>query len=370
VIRLAAGALALALLGGANGCCGCQAPGTFERRDPAPPGPAVTLAPPVLRVLQIGDFGEPTCQQAAVAQGIADAQRRGPFDLAIHAGDNLYPCGPDWYSTQASRCAFSADGNTVDPAYVPPDDPSFREKFEQPLGDLALGGVPVYLALGNHDVTTHPGCVPVGDPTAVSRLKACLELAHQSPLWTLPARHYVLDRGPARFIFLDGNLVDGDYGGFTLQEEIDFLAAASAGCDALPCFVVSHHPAATAGQHGSGFTPTFTARMAALVAAGGGRIRAWLSGHDHDLQHLRTADGMDVFISGNGCRDRPSERFSVVAPAGASLHYATVRWGYAILEASATGFTWRVEDERGSPHYCCAATLNGTWSRCAPVACD
>jgi hypothetical protein len=368
--RVAAAALALALLGGADGCCACQSQLTFERFGPATPGPAPTLTPPVLRVLHFGDFGEPTCQQASVASGIADAQRRKPFDLAIHIGDNLYPCGPDWFSTQASRCTFAPDGNTVTPGYVPPDDPGFRDKFEHPLAELAAAGVPLYLGLGNHDIMTTPGCVPVGDPVAVSRTKACLELAHKSPLWNLPARHYVLDRGPARFIFIDGNLIDGDYGGFTLQEEVDFLAASTVGCDAMPCFVLSHHPAAAAGQHAAGFTQEFRSRVQALETAAGGRIRAWVSGHDHDLQHLRTAGGLDVFISGNGCRDRPSERFTEVAPAGATLLYGTVRWGYAILEVSATGFTWRVEDDSGTPRYCCAATLSGTWSRCEPVRCD
>lgn len=375
--RLAAAALTVGLLGGANGCCACQAPLTFDRRGPDAPGPAVTLAPPVLRVLHIGDFGSPTCQQAAVAAGIADAQRRAPFDLAIHIGDNLYDCGPDWRSTQASRCTFAPDGNTVTPGYVPPDDPSYREKFEHPLAELGRAGVPFYVGLGNHDVRSTAGCVPIGDPEAVARTKACLEVAHVSPVWKMPARHYAFEQGPARFIVLDGNLVDADYGGFTLQQEIDFLASASVGCDTLPCFVFIHHPAAAAGQHASGFNPEFTARMNSLVAAGGGRIRAWLAGHDHDLQHLRTApgvggpNGLDVLISGNGCRDRPSERFTDVEPPGSSLLYATTRWGYAILEVSATGFTWRVEDDHGAPQYCCAAALSGTtWSQCNPVQCN
>ena len=38
-------------------------------------------------------------------------------------------------------------------------------------------------------------------------------------------------------------------------------------------------------------------------------VRAWLAGHDHDLQHLRTATGVDVLVSGNGATARPRERF-------------------------------------------------------------
>lgn len=370
--RATAAAAALALLMGANGCCACASSGTFERRAGAAltPGPPVTLTPPVLRVLHFGDFGDANCQQAAVAAGMADAQRREPFDLAFHVGDNLYDCGPDWRSTQASRCTFEADGSAVTPGYVPPYDPGFREKFETALGDLTSAGVPIYVALGNHDVSTWRSCVPVGDPQAVARAKACLEVAHVSPAWKMPGRHYVVTQGPARFIVLDGNVIAGDYGGFTLAGELDFLTVNLAGCDSLACFIVAHQPAATAGDHTSDFNADFTARMARVEAAGGALVRGWLAGHDHDLQHARTPGGLDVFVSGNGSRDRTGERFDTPAPAGATFFYGTIRWGHAILEVSATGFTWRAEDHRGNARYCCAATLSGSWSRCEPVACN
>jgi len=376
VIRFAAAAVAVALLSGADGCCACSASKPYERRGGAAPGPAVTLPPPVVRALHFADFGDDTCQQAAVAAAMADAQRRAPFDLALSIGDNLYECGPDWRSTQAGRCAFAADQATVVPAYAPPRDPTFESKFEGALDSLSRAGVPVYVALGNHDVATWGTCLPIGDPVAVSRAKACLEVAHRSRAWKMPARHYVVDvpeGGPAplaRFIVLDSNVVSGDYGGFTLADEVAFLTSSAAGCGVLPCFVAAHHPAATAGKHASGFDPEFTARMSQLVAAGGPGIRGWLAGHDHDLQHVRTAGGLDVFVSGNGARDRTGERFDGPAPAGATVLYGSVRWGYAILEISATGFTWRVEDERGSPRYCCAASRSGTWSACDPVLCN
>jgi hypothetical protein len=371
VRRVAAAAAVLVVLGGANGCCACAASKTSERFGASAPKPAVTLTPPSIRVLHFGDFGDPTCQQAAVAAAIADAQRRKPFDVAFHAGDNLYPCGPDWRSTQAGRCTFAADGNTVAPGYSPPSDPIFHENFEDALGTLIAGGVPIYLSLGNHDVSTWTSCLPIGDPVAVSRAKACLEIAHTSPGWKMPARHYVVDQGPARFIVLDSEVVGGDYGGgFALADEIAFLTASTVGCDARPCFVVTHHPAATAGKHDADFEPAYAARMDQLVAAAGPNLRGWLSGHDHDLQHVRTPAGLDVFISGNGSRDRTEERFENTAPPGSTLEYATIRWGFAILEVSATGFTWRVEDEQGTARYCCAATLSGTWSRCEPVVCN
>lgn len=372
-MRLAAGAVALVLLSGANGCCSCSASRLYERRGAAAasPAPAVSLSPPIVRALHFGDFGEANCQQAAVAAGIEDAQGRRPFDLAFHVGDNLYSCGPDWRAAGASLCTFASDGVTVAPGFTPPPDPAFGEKFEDALGGLARAGVPVYLALGNHDVATWRSCLPAGDPVTASRTKACLEVAHTGPAWRFPARHYVVDQGPARFIVIDSNVIGADYGGFTLADEIAFVTASVAGCDARPCFVMAHHPAATAGRHASDFTPAYTDRMAQLVAAGRGMVRGWLAGHDHNLQHLRTPAGLDVFISGNGCRDRTDETFEHAAPGGSTLLYGSVRWGYAVLEVSAGGFTWRAEDERGSPRYCCAARLAaGAWTPCEPVRCD
>jgi hypothetical protein len=376
VTRLAAAAAALALLSGANGCCACASSSTYERRASTPTAPAPVLAPPVVRALHFGDFGDANCQQAAVAAGIADAQRRTPFDVAFHAGDNLYGCGPEWHSPAAARCTFAPDGNTVAPGFTYPFDPSFELKFEGALGALSGASVPVYLALGNHDVSTWRSCRPDGDPARVGRLKACLEVAHVGPAWRMPGRHYVVDvpeTAPvARFIVLDTNVVEADYGGFTLADEIAFLTASVDGCEALPCFVVAHHPPASAGQHRSDFDAGYSPRMSQLVAAGGGRLRGWLAGHDHDLQHVRTAEGLDVFVSGNGSRERTDERFDRTEPAGATLQYGSVRWGHAVLEVSASGFAWRAEDERGSRRHCCAATrdLAGGWSSCDPVACD
>ena len=105
--------------------------------------------------------------------------------------------------------------------------------------------------------------------------------------------------------------------------------------------------------------------MQRLLDAGGGRIRAFLAGHDHDLQHLRTPAGLDVLVSGNGSQGRPGERFQAVS-AGATLLFASVRWGYGVLEVWPGGWRYRFEDERARPVYCCTALGAGT---CQPTAC-
>ncbi len=357
-----AAAAVLALLVGAAGCHGCAGAPTFTVRNGAArtPGPAPTLAPPSLRALHLGDFGDRTRQQAAMASAIETAQRRTPFDLALDAGDLVYPCGPNAAAAGAEACRFADDGATVAAGFTAPADPAFSV-HDGPLA--SLGKTPAFVALGNHDVATGGSCGPADE--AVARTKACLSVAHASPQWTMPARHYAVDRGPARFIVIDTNVVLRDYGGFTLDSEVAFLAAQAEGCAARRCFVVGHHPPVTAGVHRADATREYVARMQRLLDAGGGRIRAWLVGHDHDLQHLRTPTGLDVLVSGNGSRGRPRETFDATS-AGGQLLFASVRWGYGVLEVSTDGWRYRFEDERGEPVYCCTAAGGGP---CDPVAC-
>ncbi len=366
--RLPARALPAALVVAAvlvAGGAACAGTFTVRRGEALAPGPAPAPATGALRVLHLADFGDDTPQQAAVARGVAAAHRRAPFALAVVPGDNLYECGPDATRPGAERCAFAADGNTV---ATPPEgtDPAFARLHEGPLAGLTDPAPPVYLTLGNHDVATWVTCRPLGIPEAeVARRRACAEVAHRSPRWSMPGRHYLVDEGPARLIFLDSNAIYADYAGFTLEGELAFLAAAVKGCDARACFVVAHHPPTTAGGHVKDLDKAGRGeRMARAVAAAAG-ARAWLAGHDHDLQHLRTAGGLDVLVSGNGSRARTDERFER-ASAGGSVLFASVRPGHGVLSVHAAGWSYRFEDPAGQPLHCCAAEGSGP---CRPVAC-
>lgn len=357
-MRGGARAAALLALLAASGCCTCGSPTLTFRSDAArSPAPRPALAPPALRAFHLGDFGDATCQQAAVARALAASHARTPLDLGLAAGDLVYDCGPDATLPGAADCTFAADGNALAPGYVPPPDPSFAVHD----GPLAfLGATPVYVALGNHDVAVGGRC---GGDASAGRTKACLSVAHSAPQWVMPGRHYAFDVGPARFIVLDTNVVPADYGGFTLDDEVAFLRAQAEGCGDRTCFVLGHHPPVTAGGHRDDVS-AYAARVQRLVDAGGGRIRAWLGGHDHDLIHLRTRAGLDVLVSGAGARGRFRERFEPTP--GAELLFASRRWGYGVLEVSPDGWAYRFEDERAEPLYCCVAVGSG---RCEPASC-
>jgi hypothetical protein len=358
------------LLVAASACSGCQGSQPLLARhgaDGQPGGTSSAVPSPSLRVLHLGDFGEPTPQQAVVAGAAAALHARSPFALALFAGDLIYECGPDASRPGAEACTFASDGNTVATPPEGPADPAFA-RHEAALAGLLVGRpVRTVLALGNHDVWSRNDCgvVDLGVEEA-SRRKACISVAHTSPLWSLPARHYLVDEGPARFVVLDSNTIYADYGGFTFEAELAFLAGALRGCERRACFVLLHHPPVTAGVHEGDFkTPERVARMARLEAAAGGRVRAWLAGHDHDLQHLRTASGVDVLVSGNGATARPEERFARTANGG-SLLFASTSWGLGLLTVGEAGWTYRFEDHRGGALHCCTASGDG---RCEPQAC-
>jgi tartrate-resistant acid phosphatase type 5 len=325
-------------------------------------------AGPRLRVLVFGDFGVDSRQQEAVARAMKEEHRARPFDFGILLGDNLYPCGPDLELPGAMDCAFAADGNTVVPGYRPPEDPRFQELFHAPLAGLSLPDgrpLPIHAALGNHDVGYSASCFVGGRlPEQVSRTKACLEVAHQGPNWTMPGRHFVVDTEVARFIFFDSNALAVDGYAFSFEEELAFIKEAVAGCGERRCFLASHHMSVTAGTHRpETLNDVYKERVRRIEETG--RIDAWLAGHDHDLQHARTAPGYDVFVSGSAAKTR-LEKFGPEPAPGARLFFGSTVWGFAVLELFPAGWSMRFLDEQRTPLYCCEA--QGT-DRCEPVAC-
>ena len=349
------------------GCSRCSSP-AFEVR-PVKPEASPPPFPVSLRVVHFGDFGSNTRQQSAVAQAMARFARTTPVDLVLCVGDNLRECGPDLAPPGAAACSFAADGNTVAAGYVPPPDPRFREKFEAPLEGLQRDGkpVPIWLVLGNHDINAGASCGGGDDKVAVSRARACLEVAHRSPQWSMPGRRWVLDRGPARFIAIDSDLFAGDYGGFSFDDEVAFVRQAAEGCGGKACFLVAHHPSASAGEHVQDATPEYLARVKRIEDAAGGKIAAWLVGHEHQMEHLRAPAGYDVLISGNTAWGRPRERFGQLSVAGTQLLFASTAWGFGVLEVGDAGWSYRFVNDKGVPVHCCVATGRGA---CRPVTCS
>ena len=314
-------------------------------------------------MLVFGDFGDDTPQRAAVSAAMAAAHRRAPFDLVLAVGDNIYDCGPDFQLRGARDCAFERDGNTVSPSFRAPYDPRFEVAHElalQPLSPARSASRSATTTSRRAAAAPSTGCLPPARPA--SRPAWRWPTARRSG--RMPGRHYVVDPGPARFVVFDTNLLGGDYGGFTLDGEIRFIADAVLGCGGRPCFLVGHHPPATAGQHKVDLTAAHLDRVARVEAAAGPGVSAWLAGHDHDLQHLVAPAGYDVLVSGNTSRGR-DERFEAAEPAGTEARYFSTTWGFLVVEVAADGWAARFEDDRGQPLHCCAARGGS----CQPIAC-
>lgn len=364
VALLAVGAVVAAYVLGWN-------PDYAVRRTPLARLPAESARPAAeVRVLLTSDFGhERSFQRWRLVREMRGRQAVTPFDLVLVGGDNVDGCGPDATLDGASACAFEPDGNTVSERYAPPADLSFARLHDRPFASLASGSSsapPVFVALGNHDVATGGKCAVEGmDDRTLSRLRACLEVAHRTPTWHMPGRHYALDAGPIRLIVLDGNLLKGDYGGFRFVDEEAFVRGAAEPCGERACFLVSHHPPATGGIERRREPPDVLARVAALERAAGGRARAWLSGHHHDLQHVRTPSGLDAFVFGNASAAR-GVHHQVTTPDGAEQLFFSTSWGDAILEAAGDRWWVRIEDVEGRGLHCCMAVGAG---RCEPEAC-
>lgn len=324
---------------------------------------------PLLRVLVFGDFGSSGRQQTAVARAMVEEHRARGFDFGLMLGDNLYPCGPDLDLYGARDCAFTGDDNTVEPGYRPPFDPRFRELFHAPLEELRKpGGEPltIHAALGNHDIGYATGCMGWRGKLSArdTRARACLEVAHREPGWSMPGRHFVVDTPVARFIVFDSNALAIDDYPFSFDGELAFLKEALAGCGERRCFLASHHMSVTAGTHRpETLTEAYQERVRRIEEAG--RIDAWLAGHDHDLQHALTARGYDVFVSGSAAKTRV-EKFGPEPAPGARLRFGATAWGFAVLEVFPTGWSMRFVDEQRMPLYCCEANGQGP---CEPVAC-
>jgi hypothetical protein len=335
----------------------------------APTVPAGPPRDPAVRVLVFGDYGYPTLLQSLATRAMRRAGERRPFDFALQLGDNVYPCGPDPTLPGAETCRFEADGATVAAGASLPDEPLFQRN-EAKLGELrGRDGGPLeqFLVLGNHDVGLGDRrCQPatLSYEEAVRR-RACLCVARRTPTWNIPARHYVVDRGPIRIVGIDTNVVISDYGGFTLEDEIAFVRAATEPCGAAGrlCFIAGHHPPAAVQGWRVGRS-TFPARMSRLLAAADGRVRAFFAGHVHTLEHL-WLDGLDVFISGSNSMGG-FMRFRVRTPARAQLRFATTAWGHAVLEADERGYRVEFLGLRGEALHCCEAGETGP---CRPVSC-
>lgn len=242
------------------------------QEDPVPSPDAGRAVPPVgepplVRLAVAGDTGTGEAAQAATVDAMLDQVQDGPpYDALVLLGDLVYEDG---------------DSDLVDSAVI------------DPFAPLTVRGTELVPVLGNHDYRS-------GEQAEI-----LAELGREAP-W------YVEQVGPVRIVALDSQHAD-DPAQLGWLEQV-LARPVPAGTWTIAAM---HHPAYSAGQHGStvdvqeSWVPLFTRYDVPLV----------LAGHDHDYQRSRPLEGVTYVVSGAGAKLRPTGAEDFTAVSASVLHY-------------------------------------------------
>jgi hypothetical protein len=217
-----------------------------------------------LHIVAFGDYGTGSRHQADVAHAIQRRHEQTPFTIGLTMGDNFYRCGV----------------RSV-------DDEKWQSRWEDLYTPL---GILFYATLGNHDYG-HP---PIICPEHQASPQAEVARTAHSDSWRMPARYYTFAAGPARFVAIDTE-------GWSAKqlEWIKEVLTRSAGEPGVQWRIVyGHHPIRTSGVHLNQRRIRVLANqlLPVLKAA---KVDLYVSGHDHDMEHLQS-DGMNFLICGTG----------------------------------------------------------------------
>jgi len=252
----------------------------------------------------IGDTGEPSSGQAAVARQMADWKSRFPFTFALMMGDNLY-------GAESAR--------------------DYERKFSAPYKALLDGGIKFYAALGNHD-----------DDGQI-----------QYKLFNMDGQKYYTfkPQNGVRFFALDSNYVD--------QKQLQWLdkELAASGSDWKIAFF--HHPLYSSGAtHGSADLQRGLLEPVFLKYG----VNVVFSGHEHFYERVKPQKGVAYFTIGSSSKLRKGDlrkseltaygndtnyAFMLVEIAGDELYFQTINDKGQTLD---TGSIKRVGDVKPNPN--------------------
>jgi len=241
----------------------------------------------MVSIVCIGDFGHNT---PAKKKLFSDLSRATGLDFIVGLGDNFYPVGIDR-----------------------------QELWHTHFYDLVSDTTPWFMIMGNHD---HLG---------QSQIRT------QSP-WFMPHYYYYILHKDVLFVFLDTfwlsfheshlqtRAMRHDFSRFAevfpinRDRQIRWLIDILRRHPTNPVIVFGHYPVFSDGSHGNNrelydvLMPIFRSH----------RVRMYVSGHDHSLQHLYR-DGIHFLVSGAGSETRPRVHY------GQGLYYSD-KCGYLRLD--------------------------------------
>lgn len=218
----------------------------------------VPVLPAVVRLAVAGDVGTGGPEEFRTAEVMDGLEENQGFDALLLLGDNVYDDG----------------------------DPSLAQsRVFEPFGPVLDDGTELISVLGNHDVSA--GFGPA-----------------QAEALGMPNEWYATEIGNTTVVALDSNQASN-------PEQVAWLRTTLGNITSDWTIVIMHHPAYSAGWHGSepsvvdNFVPAFEEFGVDLV----------LSGHDHDYQRSKKIGGVTYVVSGAAAKLRPAgvEDFTAVS---------------------------------------------------------
>jgi 3',5'-cyclic AMP phosphodiesterase CpdA len=240
--------------------------GAEDRPSPVSGEPVPLVARrPVVRIAVAGDTGTGDAAERATVRRMTEEGRGDPYDALVLLGDLIYEDGDADLARSRVLQAF------------------------RPVLDAGAELVPV---LGNHDYES-------GEQQQI------LEALGRERSW------YVERVGPVRLVVLDSNRVE-------YQAQTAWLGRVLATTPRRTWTIVAmHHPAYSAGYHGSDME--VRDRWSGLFTEAG--VPLVLAGHDHDYQRSTPQDGVTYVVSGAGAKLRKTGHEDFTAVSASVLHY-------------------------------------------------
>ena len=311
---------------------------------------AITAPPPdpsAPHMFMIGDWGTDKYIDQQVS--VANAMKQWVDGRKIHP-EALFLLGDNWYGDMG--IGFGS--------------PRWQKQFEQMYPTSHFPG-PAYAVLGNHDY----------EYKISNKVDMQLEYANhaQGTRWTMPARWYTFTypkQNPViTFICLDSNLPGTKSDPFPWSvtmskkhrdEQNDWFRAELAKPRMTPFVgVIAHHPLYTNGIHKDNKL---------LIKEWDDQIRQakvdfWITGHDHDLQHLEFAGHPTSFvISGGGGAELVDW---TIAPEKRGPYGGKVL-GFTDMEFSPTGIIIRHVDQNAKTLHAFRKSPGGKVDLLLPLA--